>query len=142
MTILTYTLLFVSLYFEVFLLVSFLERKFYKHAGARAFYGADALPSVAIVVPCFNEERTIESTLKSLAALDYPKEKLEIIVVDDGSTDRTHAIAQEFAAALNTASAATGGRHLPACGASRRPAAASNNVLIGQMPTPRCGARC
>ncbi|MDP2648420.1 MAG: glycosyltransferase family 2 protein, partial [bacterium] len=103
MTALTYTLLFFSLYFEVFLLVSFLERKFYKHAGARSFYGTADMPSVAIVVPSYNEERTIESTLKSLAVLDYPKGKLEILVVDDGSTDGTGKVACAFAAQAGAA---------------------------------------
>ncbi|MDP3646088.1 MAG: glycosyltransferase family 2 protein [bacterium] len=53
-------------------------------------------PHVAIVVPCYNEARSIASTIRSLLALDYPKNKLEIIVVDDGSTDDTLAIARRF----------------------------------------------
>ena len=47
-------------------------------------------PFVCIIVPCFNEEKTIIKTVNSLAKLDYPKHKLEIFVVDDGSTDRTY----------------------------------------------------
>jgi|SRR3989344_3469708 len=46
-------------------------------------------PSVAVLVPCYNEEKTVAGTLESLLALDYPKDKLNIIVIDDGSTDRT-----------------------------------------------------
>jgi cellulose synthase/poly-beta-1,6-N-acetylglucosamine synthase-like glycosyltransferase len=64
-----YTLLFISLYFEVFMLVAFLERKF---SRAQAFTVAHTFPSVAIVVPCFNEEKTVTSTLQSLLKLDYP----------------------------------------------------------------------
>jgi cellulose synthase/poly-beta-1,6-N-acetylglucosamine synthase-like glycosyltransferase len=47
-------------------------------------------------VPCYNEETTISATCKSLLALDYPQEKLEIILVDDGSTDTTPSIMAQF----------------------------------------------
>jgi cellulose synthase/poly-beta-1,6-N-acetylglucosamine synthase-like glycosyltransferase len=95
----TYIFLFFSLYFEVFMLMSFLERRGAK--SSRATRGAlslsDAeLPSVAIVVPCFNEERTVAATIDSLLAIDYPKDKFEIIVVDDGSQDNTLAVAKGF----------------------------------------------
>lgn len=53
-------------------------------------------PKTAIVVPCFNEEKTIAKTLRSLVKLDYPKDKLEIIVVDDGSKDNTYEKAKAF----------------------------------------------
>jgi cellulose synthase/poly-beta-1,6-N-acetylglucosamine synthase-like glycosyltransferase len=92
----TYTLLFISLYFEIFLLVAFLERHFGRRVAQTTV--PVSYPSVAIAVPCFNEEKTIRGTLSSLLALDYPKDKLEIIVVDDGSSDSTLAIAQNFAA--------------------------------------------
>lgn len=54
------------------------------------------LPSVAIVVAAYNEERDIGNLLDSLMKLDYPKKKLEIIVVDDGSTDRTPKIVSKY----------------------------------------------
>ncbi len=54
------------------------------------------LPSVSLIVPAYNEQDTISDTLKSLGMLDYPKDKLEIIVVDDGSTDATYKIAKQF----------------------------------------------
>src|SRR4051812_36943263 len=46
-------------------------------------------PRVAIVMPAFNEEAAIARSLRSLLALDYPASKLEIVAVDDGSTDGT-----------------------------------------------------
>lgn len=55
------------------------------------------LPKVSIVVPAYNEEKTIESTLQSLLSLDYPKKLLQIIAVDDGSVDRTLARMKKFA---------------------------------------------
>jgi hyaluronan synthase len=46
-------------------------------------------PQVAIVMPAFNEEEAIASSLRSLLAVDYPSELLEIVAVDDGSDDGT-----------------------------------------------------
>ncbi len=54
------------------------------------------MPTVAVIVPCFNEETTVAGTLNSLLALTYPKEKLEIIAVNDGSTDATLSVLREF----------------------------------------------
>lgn len=56
----------------------------------------DALPFISIVIPVFNEERYLSSCLDSLCKLDYPNEKLEIILVDNGSTDGTLAIANQY----------------------------------------------
>jgi glycosyltransferase involved in cell wall biosynthesis len=46
-------------------------------------------PGISVIVPAYNSEHTIGALLKSLLALDYPRERLEIIIVDNGSTDRT-----------------------------------------------------
>jgi hyaluronan synthase len=46
-------------------------------------------PSVSIVIPAFNEEDCIEATIDACYASDYPVDKLEVVVVDDGSTDAT-----------------------------------------------------
>jgi len=46
-------------------------------------------PRVAIVMPAFNEEEAIAASLTSLLELDYPEELLEIVAVNDGSTDDT-----------------------------------------------------
>ena len=51
---------------------------------------------VAILVPCYNEERTIAKTIESLFRLDYPKDKLKILIIDDGSLDRTYEIAKSL----------------------------------------------
>jgi cellulose synthase/poly-beta-1,6-N-acetylglucosamine synthase-like glycosyltransferase len=92
----TYSLLFISLYFEIFLLVAFLERGFAKPYVQTPIPTLTTYPSVAIVVPCYNEEKTLASTVASLLALQYQKEKLEVIIVDDGSKDSTLAIAKSF----------------------------------------------
>lgn len=50
-------------------------------------------PTVSVVVPVRNEERYIEACLRSLLAQDYPADRLEILVVDGRSTDRTRELA-------------------------------------------------
>jgi hyaluronan synthase len=50
---------------------------------------AGLLPSVTVVIPAYNEGAMVEQALDSVAASDYPREKLEIICIDDGSTDDT-----------------------------------------------------
>lgn len=55
------------------------------------------LPCVSLLVPCHNEEQVIARTIRSLLALDYPAEKLEFLVINDGSTDRTAQEAGKFA---------------------------------------------
>ena len=100
---LLYVCLFFSLYVEVFLFVTFLEgrgktQKFpsTKHEGGSVRL-PDSLPTVSIIVPCWNEERTLKGTVDSLLALSYPREKLRIIIVDDGSIDGTAAVAGGYA---------------------------------------------
>ena len=53
-------------------------------------------PSVSILIPAYNEERNIAKTIKSILNLDYPKEKIKIIVINDNSTDNTKEIASKF----------------------------------------------
>src|SRR4051794_30939631 len=89
-----YASLFMALYFEVFLLISFLEKRPAPKTSTRP----RRYPTVSVVVPSFNEERTIAATLDSLLALEYPKDKLEILVVDDGSRDKTSVIAKQYVA--------------------------------------------
>lgn len=53
-------------------------------------------PFVSIVIPVFNEEEYISACLNSLSELDYPREKYEITLVDNGSTDNSLSIASNF----------------------------------------------
>lgn len=94
LTVLTYPFIFIAVFFEVFLLVTFLsEPARERRARARATH----TPDVAVIVPCWNEEDTIQGTVDSLLALDYPKDKLQIVLVDDGSTDSTPAVMDSYA---------------------------------------------
>lgn len=46
-------------------------------------------PQVSVIIPVFNEEKNISKTIDSIIQTNYPKDKLEIIVIDDKSTDKT-----------------------------------------------------
>jgi poly-beta-1,6-N-acetyl-D-glucosamine synthase len=72
------------------------ELKTKKNKSKRAYK-----PTVTVVVPAHNEGKIILKTLESLHASDYPKNKMDIIVVDDGSTDDTSNIVRQFTAQLN-----------------------------------------
>ena len=52
---------------------------------------------VSIITPCRNEEKFISKCLNSIISNDYPKDKLEILVIDGKSTDRTRQIVKEYA---------------------------------------------
>ncbi|MBU3699582.1 MAG: glycosyltransferase [Candidatus Kapabacteria bacterium] len=58
-----------------------------------------SLPMVSVIVPARNEEENIASSIESLVVSDYPTELLEIIIVDDRSTDRTTEIIDRLASA-------------------------------------------
>lgn len=55
-------------------------------------------PMVSLIIPVYNEEKIIEEKIKNSLSLDYPKDKLEIIVASDGSTDNTKAIVEKYLA--------------------------------------------
>ena len=85
----------VSLYFSVFLLlVYFDKREGFKNE--KSSLTPKKNPLVSILVPAYNEEGTILKTLISINNLDYPKKLLDVIVIDDGSKDKTKSIVQEY----------------------------------------------
>lgn len=57
----------------------------------------DFAPFVTILITAYNEEKAIRAKLENTLQIDYPKEKLEILVASDGSTDNTDKIVKEFA---------------------------------------------
>ena len=92
-----YISLFISLFFEVFLLITYLEAKGeMKREDELVARGLTHFPSVSIIVPCFNEEATVAATIQSLFNLDYPKDKLSVVLVNDGSTDSTLKVLNSF----------------------------------------------
>ena len=55
------------------------------------------LPSVTLIISAYNEEKVIGEKIENALSLDYPRELLEIVIVSDGSTDRTCEIVLKFA---------------------------------------------
>jgi cellulose synthase/poly-beta-1,6-N-acetylglucosamine synthase-like glycosyltransferase len=55
-------------------------------------------PNVTILITAYNEEKDIHAKIENTLLIDYPKEKFEILVASDGSTDRTDEIVREFSA--------------------------------------------
>lgn len=64
--------------------------------GRKALPGGDYYPSVSFIIAAYNEEKGIGKKLEDSIRLDYPKDKLEIIVASDASTDRTDEIVNSF----------------------------------------------
>lgn len=88
--IIVYT--FVGYGFVLFLLVN-IKRVFRKPF----IFQVDAdLPTVSILIAAYNEEALIEQKIENTLALDYPSEKLQIIIVTDGSTDQTAAKVSKY----------------------------------------------
>lgn len=55
------------------------------------------LPTITCIVPAHNEERVLQEKLENSMAIDYPRDRLEVLVASDGSADRTVDIARSFA---------------------------------------------
>ncbi|MDR3519589.1 MAG: glycosyltransferase [Candidatus Pacebacteria bacterium] len=94
-TTILYIFIFLSVYVQVFFFVTFLENRkkiiIRKGETKLAHY-----PKVTITVPCWNEEKTVYKTVRSLLDLNYPKDKLTIFLIDDGSTDNTFKVISRF----------------------------------------------
>jgi cellulose synthase/poly-beta-1,6-N-acetylglucosamine synthase-like glycosyltransferase len=67
-------------------------------AAWRVAKDPSAEPTVALVVAAYNEEEVIERRLENLLALDYPADRLELVVASDASTDRTNELVEAVAA--------------------------------------------
>jgi cellulose synthase/poly-beta-1,6-N-acetylglucosamine synthase-like glycosyltransferase len=62
----------------------------------RTVIKGDITPSVSFIITAYNEEKGIQEKIENTLTLDYPREKLEIIVASDYSTDRTDGIVSSF----------------------------------------------
>ncbi len=90
-TLLVYLVWFLSTYFVLVILLTL-----YFHKEEVLETQQTQLPPASIVISAYNEEKDIENSIKSLLAVDYPKELLEIIIVNDGSTDHTKEVIQPY----------------------------------------------
>jgi len=84
---------FVSIYFAVFWMTVILDNNI-KDVPAKK--SKKSLPKVSVTIPMFNEENSVVGTIESVLGLDYPSKKLQIILVNDCSTDNTHKVVQNF----------------------------------------------
>ncbi len=73
-----------SLLVTVYVCTRFLLAPLYRPTPDRGYR-----PTLAIVIPAFNEEGCIEATIDACYSSDYPPERVQVVVVDDGSTDGT-----------------------------------------------------
>ena len=94
-SVIFYILIFLSVYVQVFFFVTFLENR-KKIVIRNGKIKLAKYPAVTIVVSCWNEEKTVYKTVRSLLNLNYPKNKLKIFLIDDGSTDNTWNILRKF----------------------------------------------
>jgi len=53
-------------------------------------------PTISVLIPAHNEEKVIYETVKSMLSFDYPKDRYEVVVINDGSTDKTAEIVRGF----------------------------------------------
>ena len=88
-----------SIIAAMFLLTRYLFATFYRPVRIDPNY----TPGVSIIIPCFEEEEWIQRTVHSCINQDYPVDKLEVIVVDDCSKDRSAELVEEIIAKLKEA---------------------------------------
>lgn len=83
---------FVGLYFAIFWFLTFINVGIPKDHVRKL----KKFPLVTIAIPVYNRESTVAMTIKSALALNYPKDKLEILVIDHGSSDKSLEVMKKF----------------------------------------------
>jgi len=84
----------VYVYLGYFCILEILTFVFKKEIYSK--FKAQKCPFISVIIAAYNEEKVIKKRIENLLQQDYPKDKLEIIVASDGSTDRTVEIAKQF----------------------------------------------
>lgn len=83
---------FIGIYLNVWFLLLIFRHKSELHEKKKP----KRFPTISVLIPAYNETKTIAKCLKSVLNLDYPANKLEVIVVDNGSTDNTPKIVERI----------------------------------------------
>ncbi|OMP66664.1 glycosyltransferase family 2 protein [Domibacillus epiphyticus] len=98
---LLYTSLFIiwmMLFYHAFLMIGgYLHSLKYREYEKKLATPVEDFPKVSILIPAHNEEVVIEDTIQSMIQLNYPKDKLEVIIINDNSSDNTGSIIDRFA---------------------------------------------
>jgi len=144
-------------FFGIFFLLIFIIlhyrnlKQLYKSPAPKRF------PFVTFLVPAYNEEKSIEETVENLVKIDYPKNKKEIIIINDGSSDQTGEIAKRLekkykqvilfdksnsgkADSLNKAIKKARGELIAVTDADSFPNKTALKKMIGHFQDPRVGA--
>jgi len=79
------------------LLIDWMARIWPRHVHNDAHTQATELPLVSVIIPAHNEEKWIEHKIENTLALDCPRNRMQLLVASDGSTDKTVEIAEKFA---------------------------------------------
>ena len=85
--------LWISSFFALMISIFWIQVIYYKE---NKYNINDKLPKVSILIPAYNEEKNISKSIRSILNLNYPKDKLEIIVINDNSTDNTFKVVKKF----------------------------------------------
>lgn len=91
-SIVIYVSIYLGLVATTFYILSYLDY----HKKPRKFFLDSELPKVTVVIPAYNEGKSIAGTIETISKSDYPRSKFEIIVVDDGSKDDTYDVAKKY----------------------------------------------
>ncbi len=89
-----YNLVYIAAYIGLFATCFYMLSLFRYYKKKKLIKGE--LKSVSIIIPAYNEEKSIAKTIESALSLDYPAKMLEIIVVNDGSKDNTYNSAKKY----------------------------------------------
>lgn len=136
--------------YVIFPLIVVLRGRFFR----QPYKTADITPPVSIIIAAYNEQNDIGAKLNNMLALDYPRDKVEIIVASDGSEDDTNKIVAGFAdrgvkllalprqgkaGALNSAVAAATGEILVFSDANSMFAEGALRALVAPFADPEVG---
>jgi cellulose synthase/poly-beta-1,6-N-acetylglucosamine synthase-like glycosyltransferase len=151
MTILFWSVLFLVVYtYLIYPLIIFFRGLFFRES----YTSGEVLCKVSLVIAAHNEARSIGKKLDNLLDLNFPKDRLEVIIASDGSTDGTNDIVSGYsrfgfkllalprlgkADALNAAVAASSGEILVFSDANSMFAPESLHALVGPFADPRVG---
>lgn len=97
-------------------------------------------PTVSVVIPVFNEERRVRRKLDDIFRQEYPEDRMEVIVVSDGSTDATDRIVEEFGARVRLIR--TAGRLGKSLAQNEAVATATGDVLVLTDAAVQMAPRC
>ena len=86
----------ISYNYFIYPVIIILLSKVYKGDPALSIEDLEELPTVSFIIAAYNEEKVIREKIVNALKLNYPKDKIEIIVASDGSDDRTEEIVKSF----------------------------------------------